>query len=83
MQFTCQKSYISLIQTIQFSISIFLVHTQFNAKTVLFQTIQFYVSTVSMSKTVLFQAVQFILSTQFEYQNSSISSNSVKSKYTV
>ena len=85
-QFNCPKHfYFKLfifnrtvqIQTIQFSISIVFIHTQLNVKTILFQTIQFGVSTVSMSKTVLFQTIQFSISTQFKYQNSSISSNSV------
>ena len=74
--------YSVLFQTIQFSIS-----TQFN-KTFLFQTIQFSqtvliqkiyfsVSIVSMSKTVLFQTIRFCICTQFKYQNSFISTNSV------
>ena len=55
-----------LIQPIQFSISIDLVYTQLNVKTVLFQKIQFNVSTVSMSKKVPFQTIQFSISTQFK-----------------
>ena len=73
-QFNCQKyfyfklfkfSQTILIQTIQFCISINILHTQLNVKTVLFQITQFSISTVSMLKTVLFQAVQFCISTQF------------------
>ena len=66
-RFNCQKH---LFQAIQFS------------QTVLIQTIQIsvniaFVHTQLNIKTVLFQAVQFSISTQFKYQNSSISSNSV------
>ena len=57
-----------MIQTIQFSISIDLVYTQLNVKTVIYQTIQFSVITVSMSKTVPFQTIQFNISTQFNCQ---------------
>ena len=59
-----------LFQALQFS------------QTVLMQTIQFNVSIVSMSKTVLYQTIQFSINTQFNYQNSSISSNLVSHKYT-
>ena len=47
-----------------------------------FQTIQFSLSIVFVNKelnvkTVLFQTIHFSISTQFKYQNSPISSNSV------
>ena len=66
-----------LIQTNHFSIGLLFIHTQLNAKTILFQAIQFSLSTVSMPNTVLFQTNQFCMSTQFKYQNSSTSRNSV------
>ena len=65
-QFNCHKTFLFqairfsqtvLIQTIQFRVSIFFVHTQLNAKTVLFQTIQFSVGKVSMSKTILLKKI--------------------------
>ena len=72
-----QFSQTDLIQTFQFRVSIYFVHTQVNVKTVLFQTIQFNASTVLMLKTVLFQTIQFSIRTQFRCQNSPISNSSV------
>ena len=54
------------MQTIQFSISIIFIHTQFNVKAVIFQTIPFRVSTVSMSKIVPFQTIQFSMLLDYE-----------------
>ena len=45
--------------------SIDIVYTQLNVKTVLYQTTPFSIRTVSMSKTVLFQTIQFSISKQF------------------
>ena len=90
-QFNCQNISISDYSvysnssnsTIQFRIRIDFVYLQLFVQTVLFQTIQFSVITVSMSKTVLFKTILFSISTQFKCENSSISSNAVKHKYTV
>ena len=71
-----QFSQTVLIQTIQFRTSIVFC-PQLDVKTFLFQTIQFSESTVSVSKICLFQTIQFTIGMQFEYQNTSISNNSV------
>ena len=55
-----------LIQSIQFNISIDIVYTQLNDKTVLFLKNSVNVITVSMSKTVPFKKIQFSISTQFK-----------------
>ena len=57
--------------------SIVFVYSQLNVETVLFQTIVLSATSGSMLKTVLFQTIRFSINTQFNGQNSSISSNSV------
>ena len=75
----------------QFSIGMFfLVYTQLNVKTVLFQTVpfstqkQFHLKQFRLPlvpslnvKTVLFLAIQFSISMKFKCENSSISNNYV------
>ena len=73
-----QLSQTVLIQPIQFNISIGLVYTQLNVKTVPFQTIQFSVSTVSMSRTVLLKKTVLhkyavYMSKQFYFKQFSLS----------
>ena len=49
----------TLIQTIQFSISIDFISTQLNVKTVLYQKIQFSISTVIVLKELYFKQFNF------------------------